>query len=212
MRKPSERIGPIRRQLKKHYPDAGCTLDFQNPLELLIATILAAQCTDERVNQVTPALFPKYRTPADYAQIPQARLEKLIRSTGFFRNKAKQIRGCAARLAEEHRGQVPADLEALVQLPGVGRKTANVILGNVFGIPGIVVDTHVRRVSRRLELTEHEDPVRIEFDLMKLVPKKEWTDFSHQVLFHGRRVCLARRPKCDACPLRKSCPYPGAEK
>ena len=209
---PSERIQAIRRQLKKHYPQARCTLDFANPLELLVATILAAQCTDKRVNQITPALFKKYRTPSDYANVPQARLERQIRSAGFFRNKAKQIRACGAVLDKEHGGQVPANLEALVKLPGVGRKTANVILGNAFGIPGLAVDTHVRRLSQRLGLTTRDDPIKIELDLMKLVPKKEWTDFSHRLIFHGREVCFARQPKCDACPLRQWCPWPETQK
>ena len=193
--------------LDKHYPDAHCTLDYGNPLELLVATILSAQCTDERVNQVTPQLFETYRTTADYAQAPLAELETAIRSTGFYRNKAKNIQACCRELQERFAGKIPVDLSMLVQLPGIGRKTANVILGNAFHIPGIVVDTHVGRVSQRLGLTTNEDPVRIEFDLMELIPRERWVTFSHQLILHGRKVCSARKPMCNQCPLRALCNY-----
>lgn len=193
--------------LDKHYPDAHCTLDYSNPLELLVATILSAQCTDERVNQVTPQLFETYRTTADYAQAPLAELETAIRSTGFYRNKAKNIQACCRELQERFAGKIPVDLSMLVQLPGIGRKTANVILGNAFHIPGIVVDTHVGRVSQRLGLTTNEDPVKIEFDLMELIPRERWVTFSHQLILHGRKVCSARKPMCSQCPLRALCNY-----
>jgi len=193
--------------LDKHYPDAHCTLDYSNPLELLVATILSAQCTDERVNQVTPPLFKTFRTTADYAQAPLAELETAIRSTGFYRNKAKNIQACCRELQERFAGKIPVDLSMLVQLPGIGRKTGNVILGNAFHIPGIVVDTHVGRVSQRLGLTTNEDPVRIEFDLMELIPRERWVTFSHQLILHGRKVCSARKPMCNQCPLRALCNY-----
>jgi endonuclease III len=193
--------------LDEHYPDARCTLDYGNPLELLVATILSAQCTDERVNQVTPQLFETYRTTADYAQAPLAELETAIRSTGFYRNKAKNIQACCRELQERFAGKIPVDLSMLVQLPGIGRKTANVILGNAFHIPGIVVDTHVGRVSQRLGLTTNEDPVKIEFDLMELIPRERWVTFSHQLIHHGRKVCSARKPMCNQCPLRALCDF-----
>lgn len=193
--------------LDEHYPDAHCTLDYGNPLELLVATILSAQCTDERVNQVTPQLFETYRTTADYAQAPLAELETAIRSTGFYRNKAKNIQACCRELQERFAGKIPVDLSMLVQLPGIGRKTANVILGNAFHIPGIVVDTHVGRVSQRLGLTTNEDPVKIEFDLMELIPRERWVTFSHQLILHGRKVCSARKPMCSQCPLIALCNY-----
>jgi len=199
-----EKILPI---LKKEYPDARCTLNFSTPLELLIATILAAQCTDERVNQVTEKLFKKYRRPQDYLKVELEELEEDIRPTGFFRNKARNIRECAAVLVREYGGKVPSEMEKLVELPGVGRKTANVVLGNAFGIPGIVVDTHVGRVAQRLGLTTRTDPVQIEFDLMEIIPRKEWVDFSHQLVFHGRRVCSARKPLCERCLLKEYCLY-----
>lgn len=193
--------------LDEHYPDAHCTLDYGNPLELLVATILSAQCTDERVNQVTPQLFETYRTTADYARAPLAELETAIRSTGFYRNKAKNIQACCRELQERFAGKIPVDLSMLVQLPGIGRKTANVILGNAFHIPGIVVDTHVGRVSQRLGLTTNEDPVKIEFDLMELIPRERWVTFSHQLILHGRKVCSARKPMCSQCPLIALCNY-----
>ena len=174
---------------------------------MLIATILSAQCTDVRVNEVTKTVFKKLRTAKDYADIPLAELEEMIRPTGFFRNKAKSIKACCQRLVEKHGGKVPDNMEALTQLPGIGRKTANVVLGSAFGIPGIVVDTHVKRVSQRIGLTKEKDPVKIEFELMELIPKKDWIDFSHELIWHGRQVCPARKPKCPQCPLREWCDY-----
>lgn len=193
--------------LKKEYPAARCTLNFSNPLELLIATILAAQCTDERVNQVTKNLFQKYRGPQDYLKVPQKELEEDIRPTGFFHNKATSIRKCMAMLVRDYEGRVPETLDKLLKLPGVGRKTANVILGNAFGEPGIVVDTHVKRVTQRLGLTNNTDPVKIEFDLMKLIPQSEWTNFSHQIVAHGRTICAAKKPLCSQCILKPYCQY-----
>jgi endonuclease-3 len=193
--------------LKKEYPDARCTLNFSTPIELLIATILAAQCTDERVNQVTVKLFKKYRRPQDYLKVELEELEEDIRPAGFFRNKARSIRECVAILVCEYGGKVPEDMEKLVELPGVGRKTANVVLGNAFGIPGIVVDTHVGRVAQRLGLTSNADPVKIEFDLMEIISRNEWTNFSHQIVFHGRTICAAKTPLCESCVLKKYCLY-----
>lgn len=193
--------------LKKTYPEARCSLDHHTPLELLVATILSAQCTDERVNQITPALFKKYPTASHYAQAEPAALEEDVRSTGFFRNKARSIKALGQALEAEHGGRVPASLEALVKLPGVGRKTANVVLGTAFGLPGVVVDTHVARISQRLELTENQDPVKIEFDLMKQLPKETWVSFSHQMIAHGRTLCKARKPDCPRCPLLALCPF-----
>lgn len=203
------------RLLRRHYPDAQCALNFQTPLQLLVATILSAQCTDERVNAVTKSLFSKYRTAADYAQADLADLEREIQSTGFFRNKAKNLKACCQALADKYGGKVPEDLDALVDLPGIGRKTANVVLGTAYGISsGVVVDTHVGRVSKRLGLTGHgdKDAVRIEQDLMELIPKKEWIDFSHRMIHHGRRICTARKPKCDQCPLGDICPRIGVDR
>ncbi len=198
--------------LKKEYPEATCALVHETPFELLIATILSAQCTDERVNIVTKDLFAKYPTPAELGAVPIKRLEKLIQSTGFFRNKAKSIHGCCEKLVQEHNGKVPADMEQLVHLPGVGRKTANVVLGTAFGIAsGVVVDTHVTRLSNRLGLTTHEDAVKIERDLMQQLPAEEWIDFSHRLIWHGRRICKARRPLCGSCVLEKVCPKIGVE-
>ena len=193
--------------LKKEYPDARCTLNFTTPFELLIATILAAQCTDERVNQITEKLFKKYRRPQDYLKVELEELEEDIRPTGFFRNKARNIRGCVSQIVKDYDGQVPKNIGEFVKLPGVGRKTANVVLGNTFGIPGIVVDTHVGRVTRRLGLTSNTDPVKIEFDLMEIIPRKEWVDFSHQIVFHGRTVCNAKKPLCERCLLKAYCLY-----
>jgi endonuclease-3 len=196
--------------LRAAYPDATCALNYSNPLELLVATILSAQCTDVRVNLVTPALFARYRTAADYAAAKPAELEKLIQSTGFFRNKAKNIRGCCAALAEQHGGEVPREIDDLVKLPGVGRKTANVVLGTAFGLAsGVVVDTHVTRLSRRLGLTKQKDAQKIERDLMALLPRRDWVDFSHLLIHHGRQVCKARKPNCEACTLAKWCPRVG---
>jgi endonuclease-3 len=198
------------RGLKKLYPEALCALRFSNPLELLIATILSAQCTDQRVNLVTPALFAQYPAAADYAAAPREELERLIQCTGFFRNKAKNIQACCQQLVEKHGGEVPKTLEALVVLPGVGRKTANVVLGTAFGLAsGVVVDTHVGRLSKRLGLTRHTDPVKIERDLVALVPRKEWIGLSHRLIQHGRKVCVARRPRCEICALDKICPRVG---
>jgi endonuclease-3 len=197
----------ILKLLVEQYPRAHCTLDFDNPLELLVATVLSAQCTDERVNLVTPAVFKKYSTASDYAAAPLGDLEEAFHSTGFFRQKAKSIQQLCQVLVEKFDGQIPASLEELVKLPGIGRKTANVILGNVFHIPGIVVDTHVGRVSQRLGLTSNKDPVKIEFDLMELVPQTQWTAFSHQLIVHGRQICTAKKPKCPACFLLPYCDF-----
>src|SRR6266478_5492871 len=202
-----ELVAQLIRAWPKVYPSAHCELDFRNPLELLVATILSAQCTDKRVNMVTPALFKKYRRAKDYANASQAELENAIRSTGFYRNKAKSIRGAMRAIAEEHNGKVPETMEALRALPGVGRKTANVVLGNAFGKnEGIVVDTHVARLSQRLGLTEHKDADKIERDLMKLVPREHWTDWSHWLIWHGRRRCFARKPDCSQCEVFRLCP------
>ncbi len=204
---PAAKIGPILKLLDEHYPQVHVTLDFKNPLELLVATILSAQCTDERVNRVTEALFAKYASAADYARAPLEELERDIYQTGFYHNKAKSLKALGQALVEHHRGQVPVSLEELVKLPGIGRKTAKVVLGNAFGIPGIVVDTHCGRVSQRLGLTRAKDPVKIEFDLMGLVPKERWTRFSLQLIWHGRAICTARDPKCPRCPLLPYCDY-----
>jgi endonuclease-3 len=193
---PAEQIGPILKLLDEHYGEAHCTLDFTNPLELLVATVLSAQCTDVRVNQVTPAIFSQYPTAADYAGADLTDLEQAIYTTGFYHQKAKSIKALCQSLVSQFGGQVPPALDDLVKLPGIGRKTANVILGNAFGIPGLVVDTHMSRVSQRLGLTRQKDPVKIEFDLMPLVPKERWVKFSHQMIAHGRQICGARNPKC----------------
>ena len=194
-------------RLKAEYPDARTELDWSNPLELLVATILSAQTTDVQVNQVTKSLFAKYRTAEDYADADPGVLEEDIRPTGFYRNKARSLRGMAGALVEEHGGEVPRTMSELVALPGVGRKTANVVLGNAFGVDeGIVVDTHVRRVSGRLGLTENRDPVKIEQELMSVVPEEDWTDFSHLLILHGRRTCKARKPDCPNCILNDICP------
>jgi endonuclease-3 len=204
-----ERTAGIIARLKKAHPDAKCALTHANPLELLVATILSAQCTDKRVNQVTPALFEKYRTADDWASAPQEQLEEEIRSTGFYRNKAKNIRAAMATIRDEHGGDVPRRMDALLALPGVARKTANVVLGNAFGVEaGIVVDTHVTRLANRLRLTRHKTNQgdKIEKDLCELVPRGEWALFSHLLIFHGRRVCTARKPDCDACTVSDLCP------
>src|SRR5262252_1751875 len=203
------RVRAVIEQLQELYPDAKCALDFRSPLELLVATILSAQCTDERVNKVTPALFAAYPDAAAFAAADQGALEKAIHSTGFFRNKAKAIREASADIVAKHGGEVPRTLEELTALRGVGRKTANVVLGNAYGIPGIVVDTHVTRLSHRLGLTNETDPVRIEFALMPLVPQELWTLFSHWLILHGRAVCNARKPLCSQCPLSPHCPKLG---
>jgi endonuclease-3 len=204
-----DRTRRIVRKLAQLYPDAECALHHKTPLQLLIATILSAQCTDARVNLVTPALFARYPDARAFADADRAELESYIQSTGFYRNKARNIIACCQALVEQHGGEVPATMEDLVPLPGVGRKTANVILGSAFGVPGITVDTHVGRLSRRLGLTTHTDPVKVEHDLMDLIPKDEWTMFSHRLIFHGRQVCDARKPDCNGCGLAKLCPKVG---
>jgi endonuclease-3 len=201
------RAGKVIARLKRAYPDAGCSLNYRDPLQLIVATILSAQCTDQRVNKVTPALFAKYKTAADYAAASQEEMERAIQSTGFFRNKAKSIRTMAAQLVESHHGKVPRTMEELTALAGVGRKTANVVLGNAFGLNhGIVVDTHVARLTRRLGFTAADDPVKIERDLMKLVPENQWTLWPHLLIHHGRAVCMARKPACQRCVLVQLCP------
>ncbi|MBD8030952.1 endonuclease III [Corynebacterium gallinarum] len=201
----------INRTLAQAYPDAHCELDFTNPLELTVATILSAQCTDVRVNQVTPALFRRYPTAWDYANADRAELEELIRPTGFYRNKATSLIGLGRALVSLYDGEVPHTLEQLVELPGIGRKTANVVLGDAFGVPGITVDTHFGRLARRLKLTEETDPVRVEHEIGALIEKKEWTLFSHRLIFHGRRICHSRRAACGACMLAADCPSFGLE-
>ncbi len=201
------------RRLRRQYPDATCSLDFQTPSDLLVATILSAQCTDERVNQVTKELFRKYPTAGHYASAPPADLERDIQSTGFFRNKARNIKDCCQALLEQHDGKVPKQIEQLTVLPGIGRKTANVVLGTAFGIAsGVVVDTHVGRISRRLGLTRQKNAEKIERDLMDLIPQKEWIALSHRMIQHGRRYCTARKPNCEDCPLKSICPRIGVEK
>jgi endonuclease-3 len=202
-----KRVKEIIKILSKEIPDTRIALKFSSPLELLIATILSAQCTDVKVNQVTVDLFKKYRSANDFAESDLTKLEEEIRPTGFYRNKAKSIQKCCQELVKRFGGDVPKTLEELVTLPGVGRKTANVILGNVFGSPGIVVDTHVHRVSQRIGLTNNDDPTKIEFDLMEIVPKEEWTHFSNLLIWHGRRTCMARKPLCQTCSIRKECNY-----
>ena len=197
--------------LAKQYPDARCALNYENPLQLLIATILSAQCTDVRVNMVTPALFARYPDAEAFAEADIGELEKAIQSTGFFRNKARSIKACCKQIVAEHGGQVPGTMEALFNLPGIGRKTANVVLSNAFDVPGITVDTHVTRLSRRMGLTKETDAVKIERDLMELLPRKRWSRFSHAMIFHGRQVCLARKPKCTTCILSKVCPKIGVK-
>jgi endonuclease-3 len=213
MKKQSDqkRVKEIIKILSKEIPDSRIALRFTNPLELLIATILSAQCTDVKVNQVIETLFKKYRSAKDYVKAELAELEEEIRPTGFYRNKAKSVQKCCQKLVTQFGGEVPKTLEELVTLPGVGRKTANVILGNAFGTPGIVVDTHVHRVSQRIGLTKKNDPVKIEFDLMEIVPKDEWTHFSNLLVWHGRRTCVAKKPLCEICPIMKLCNY-GSEK
>jgi endonuclease-3 len=206
------RVQAILEILARTYPDARCALDFTTPLQLLVATILSAQCTDVRVNQVTPHLFARYPDAAALAGAEQEELEAVIRSTGFFRNKARAIRECASDIVTTHRGDVPRTLEELVRLRGVGRKTANVVLGNAYEVPGLVVDTHVSRVSFRLGLTNQSDAVKIEFALMSLVPRELWTQFSHWLILHGRAICIARKPRCSVCPLLPHCPRIGVTK
>ncbi len=202
----SQRVKKILPVLERMYPDAKTALNFTNPLELLIATILSAQCTDVRVNMVTKDLFRKYKSTADWARADIKEIESDIKSTGFYRNKAINIKGACTEILERFGGKVPGTMEELTTLPGVGRKTANVVLGNVFGTPAIACDTHVIRLSRRLGLSENSDAVKLEFDLAEIVPKKNWTMFSHLLIFHGRNVCRARKPDCENCPISKYCP------
>jgi len=205
-----KRAGKVVRSLAKNYADAECALVHHSPYELIVSTILSAQCTDERVNMVTPELFRNCPSFASLAAAKQKSVEKLIKSTGFFRAKATNLRGMAQAVVDEHDGELPRELEALVKLPGVGRKTANVVLGTAFGIPsGVVVDTHVKRISRLLGLTESNNPEIIERDLVQLLPKKEWINYSHRMIHHGRRICIARRPNCTECPLLRVCPRVG---
>src|SRR6185369_1195267 len=203
-----KRARRIAKKLFAAHPDATIALSFRNPFELICATVLSAQCTDERVNRTTPALFARFPDAPSMARADAGEMEELIRPTGFYKAKTRSLLGLASALVARHRGKVPKTMEELVELPGVGRKTANVVLGNAYDVPGLVVDTHVSRVSQRLELTRNEDPVKIESDLMELVPKKDWTRFSHAMIFHGRRICIARKPKCPECTLLPDCPYP----
>ncbi|WP_432513807.1 endonuclease III [Kineococcus sp. SYSU DK001] len=205
----TRRARRVHRLLAQRYPDAHCELDFTDAFELLVATVLSAQCTDARVNQVTPALFAAYPDAHALAAADRARLEALIQATGFFRAKADNLLRLAAQLVAEHDGQVPGRQADLVRLPGVGRKTANVVLGDAFGVPGLTVDTHVGRLSRRLGFTAHEDPVKVETDLAALIQRKDWTMFNHRMIFHGRRTCHSRRPACGACPVLRLCPSGG---
>lgn len=196
----------IYRTLSKRYPNVRCELDFRNPLELMVAVVLSAQCTDKRINQITPALFKKYRRPIDYAKAPLAEIEEFIFSAGFYHSKARHLKGLGRKLVEDYNSVVPATIEELITLPGVGRKTANVVLGHAFGIPGITVDTHFGRLSRRFEWTSSMDPVKVEYEVGELIPQKEWTNLSQRMIWHGRRVCHSRKPACGACPLAKLCP------
>ncbi len=202
----AQRIKRIYPVLKEAYPNATIALKFVNPLELLIATILSAQCTDKRVNMVTKDLFKKYKSPADWIETDVEEIQNDIRSTGFYRNKAINIKGACEKIVEDFNGKVPATMEELLTLPGVGRKTANCVLGDAFGIPGITCDTHVIRLSRRLALSDNKDPVKLEFDLAEIVPKRNWTKFSHLIITHGRTFCMARKPNCPDCPIAKYCP------
>jgi endonuclease-3 len=207
-----ERTQKIISALKRVYPDAHCELNFSNPLQLLVATILSAQCTDKRVNLVTAELFKKFRSAKDFAAAPLAEIEEAVKSTGFFRNKAKNIKACCAALVEKFGGEVPRTMDELHALAGVGRKTANVVLGNAFGINvGVVVDTHVTRLSNRLGLAKGTDAIKLEQELMKLVPQKDWTLFSHWLIWHGRRRCVARKPDCANCEIQKLCPQIGVK-
>jgi endonuclease-3 len=199
----------IYRVLTETYPDIHCELDFKNPLELIVAVVLSAQCTDKRVNQLTPALFKKYKTAADYAKASLPEIEEFIYSAGFHHAKARHLKGLGSRIVEEFDGKVPATLEELITLPGVGRKTANVVLGHAFNIPGITVDTHFGRLSRRFEWTTSEDPVKVEHEVGELIPQKEWTNLSQRMIWHGRRICHSRKPACGACPVAKMCPSVG---
>jgi endonuclease-3 len=203
------RAKAIYRQLTKSYPNVRCELDYNSAFQLLVATVLSAQCTDKRVNQTTPALFKKYPNPKKMAKADLKEIQKLVKSTGFFRAKAKNIKGLSNKIMEEFDGDVPSNLEDLITLPGVGRKTANVVLGHAFGIPGITVDTHFGRLSRRFGWSKQNDPVKVEFEVSELIPEKEWTNLSQRMIWHGRRVCHSRKPACGACPLAKLCPSYG---
>ncbi|HEY0538691.1 MAG TPA: endonuclease III [Actinoallomurus sp.] len=214
-RKPESRLALVRRarrinrELSEMYPDAHCELDFTTPLELLVATILSAQCTDKRVNMVTPTLFARYPTAADYAAADREEVEKIIQSTGFFRAKTNSILKLGQELCDRHGGEVPHTIEELVKLPGVGRKTANVVLGNAFDVPGLTVDTHFSRLVKRFAWTTETDPVKIEYAVGELIPRQDWTILSHRLIWHGRRMCHARRPACGVCPLARLCPSYG---
>jgi endonuclease-3 len=199
----------IYRQLSKHYPNVRCELDYKNAFQLLVATVLSAQCTDKRVNQATPALFKKYPNPQKMAKADLRDIQNLVKSTGFFRAKAKNIKGLSNKIMQEFDGKVPSNLEDLITLPGVGRKTANVVLGHAFGIPGITVDTHFGRLSRRFGWSKQNNPVKVEFEVGELIPQKEWTNLSQRMIWHGRRVCHSRKPACGACALAKLCPSYG---
>ena len=201
-----KRAQAIYRILSKTYPNVRCELNFRTPLQLLVATVLSAQCTDKRVNMVTPALFKRYKKAEDFAGANIRELQTLIKSTGFYRAKARNIKGLANAIVRDHRGKVPSTLEELIKLPGVGRKTANVVLGHAFDTPGITVDTHFGRLSRRFNWTKETDPVKVEFEVMELIPQKEWTNLSQRMIWHGRRRCFARKPACGACPLSALCP------
>ena len=203
------RAKAIYRQLTKSYPNVRCELDYNSTFQLLVATVLSAQCTDKRVNQTTPALFKKYSDPKKMAKADLIDIQRLVKSTGFFRAKAKNIKGLSNKIMEEFDGDVPSNLEDLITLPGVGRKTANVVLGHAFGIPGITVDTHFGRLSRRFGWSKQSDPVKVEFEVGELIPEKEWTNLSQRMIWHGRRVCHARKPACGSCPLAKLCPSYG---
>jgi endonuclease-3 len=203
------RAKAIYRQLTKNYPNVRCELDYNSAFQLLVATVLSAQCTDKRVNQTTPALFKKYPNPKKMAKADSKDIQRLVKSTGFYRAKAKNIKGLSNKIIEEFGGDVPSNLDDLITLPGVGRKTANVVLGHAFGIPGITVDTHFGRLSRRFGWSKQNDPVKVEFEVGELIPEKEWTNLSQRMIWHGRRVCHARKPACGACPLAKLCPSHG---
>jgi endonuclease-3 len=205
--KRSERAARILSFLNTRYPQVQTQLLYRNPFELLVATILSAQCTDNQVNRVTPELFRQMRRPEDFVASSTADIERIVRPTGFYRNKARNIKACSQALVDHYGGRVPRTIEELVRLPGVGRKTANVVLGAAFDTPGVVVDTHVARISNRLGLTRHKDPKKIELELMRLIPQKEWSDFSLRLIFFGREICTARKPKCPGCPLNPICPY-----
>jgi endonuclease-3 len=203
-----DKVNKIIEKLEEMYPDAACSLDYKDPLQLMVATQLAAQCTDARVNIVTKDLFEKYRTVYDFADAAQEELEQDIKSTGFYHNKAKNIIAACKMIISDFGGKVPGDMESLLKLPGVGRKTANLILNDCFGIPGIVVDTHAKRLSNRMGLTKNEDPEKIEYDLMKQIPKEKWGSFCHQLVYHGRAVCNARKPLCEDCGINEYCDFP----